>query len=406
MTRASSRSGGGAATRAVVVRQLQRAVDDLTKATLSRMDSEMSWFVELSAEHRASIGMVLQAGFNSFITWYREPNKPAPPLTVEVFGSAPRSFAGVITLQQTVAMVRLGIEVAETGVTDAVAPEHAAEVREAILRYGRELAFATADIYAHAAEIRGAWDARLEALVVDSIMRGDADETVRTRASALGWLETGHVTVVVGRAPNPQDGTAREGIVDEVRSAARHAGLTTLGAVQGDRLVIVTGGVSDPDKVGALLGSHFGEGPVVVGPVVPDLLQAHHSAAEAVAGLRAAAGWPAGPGLLTSDDLLAERSLDGDVLARYQLIAQVYAPLCSTGTGMLDTLTAFFDSGGSVEGAARALFVHPNTVRYRLKRVADVTGLSPANAQHAFTLRIALVLGRLADDRRGTPSSL
>ena len=34
--------------------------------------------------------------------------------------------------------------------------------------------------------------------------------------------------------------------------------------------------------------------------------------------------------------------------------------------------------------------------RYRLKRVLDVTGLAPADARQAFTLRVAVVLGRLA----------
>src|SRR4051812_35610893 len=145
-------SGQRSRTRAQVARQMQRAVGDLTKTSLGRMESEMPWFAELSAEHRAWIGMVLQAGYNSFITWYREPDQPAPPLTVEVFGNAPRSFAGVINLQQTVALVRLAMEVAESELSGAVDPEHEAEVREAILLYGRELAFATADIYAHAAE--------------------------------------------------------------------------------------------------------------------------------------------------------------------------------------------------------------------------------------------------------------
>ncbi len=58
------------------------------------------------------------------------------------------------------------------------------------------------------------------------------------------------------------------------------------------------------------------------------------------------------------------------------------------------TLTAYLDQGGSIEGAARVLFVHPNTVRYRLRQVADVCGLTPNQARDAFTLQIALVLGR------------
>jgi len=380
--------------RAQVARQMQRAVGDLTKTSLARMEREMPWFAELPAEQRSWIGMVLQGGYNTFITWYREPGQPTPILTTEVFGNAPRSFAGVITLQQTVAMIRLSIEVAEADLAAAVSPEQRAEVRESILRYGRELAFATADVYAHAAEMRGAWDARLEALVVDSVMRGDADETVRTRASALGWVESGNVVVVVGQVPE-QDGS-RESIVDEIRDIARHAGLVALGAVQGDRLVVVLGGVTDADKAGALLSPYYADGPVEVGPVVTGLLQAHLSAAEAVGGLRVASGWPERPGPVTSDDLLAERALSGDESARLELVTNVYAPLCDSGSGLLETLTAFLDQGGSVEGTSRVLFVHPNTVRYRLKRIMELTGLAPGDARHAFMLRIAVVLGRLS----------
>ncbi len=405
----------GADSRAEVARQLQRAVGDLTRTSLARMEREMPWFTDLPAEHRSRIGSVLQAGYNLFIDWYCHPGTATPPVAGQVFGTAPRSFAGVITLQQTVAMIRLSIEVAEADLTGAVDPAHAAEVREAILVYGRELAFASADIYAHAAEMRGAWDARLEALVIDSVMRGDADETTRTRASALGWTDSGSVAVVVGRAPEPSaDGTA-EALIDEVRRAARARHLDALGAVQGDRLVVVVSGVSDPDGTGSLLAPHFGDGPVVVGPVVPDLLSAHVSAAEAVAGLRAAVGWPttyggtepaAGDRALTSDDLLPERALDGDDLARRRLVEEVFLPLQQAGGGVLATLTALLDNGGSIEGAARTLFVHPNTVRYRLRRVTELTGLSPQSAHQAFALRVAMVLGRLYAARSATPPPL
>src|SRR5829696_6208277 len=95
------------ASRAQVAKRMQGAVGDLTKTSLARMEQEMPWVGELPAEHRAWIGMVLQAGYNTFIAWYREPDQPIPTLTVEVFGSAPRSFAGVISLQQTVAMIRI-----------------------------------------------------------------------------------------------------------------------------------------------------------------------------------------------------------------------------------------------------------------------------------------------------------
>ena len=67
-----------------------------------------------------------------------------------------------------------------------------------------------------------------------------------------------------------------------------------------------------------------------------------------------------------------------------------------------ETLAAWHGGGSSIEGAARALFVHPNTVRYRLRQVAELTGLTPGHPRDAFTLQIALVLGRQSG-RTDTP---
>ena len=177
-------SGSSERDRAEIARRLQRSVGALATSTVTRMERDMPWFRRMSAEDRSWIGVIVQAGITSFVEWYREPDGSAP-VTAEVFGIAPRALTGVVSLHQTVEMVRLTIEVVEENVTEAVGEADADSVRYSIVRYAREVAFATAEVYARAAEMRGAWDARLEALVVDSVVRGDADETVRSRASAL-----------------------------------------------------------------------------------------------------------------------------------------------------------------------------------------------------------------------------
>jgi len=95
-----------------------------------------------------------------------------------------------------------------------------------------------------------------------------------------------------------------------------------------------------------------------------------------------------------SDDLLPERVLAGDGHARRHLVEEVYLPLTQEKDTLIDTLSAYFETGSSIEATGRALFVHPNTVRYRLRQTADLTGLTPSQPRDALTLRMALALGR------------
>jgi DNA-binding PucR family transcriptional regulator len=109
---------------------------------------------------------------------------------------------------------------------------------------------------------------------------------------------------------------------------------------------------------------------------------------------------------VTADDLLPERALSGDGHARRQLVISVYQPLLEAGPPILDTVSTFLEQGGSIEATARAMYVHANTVRYRLRRAADVTGLTPSDPRGAYTYRVALTLGRLNPPETATPTSL
>ncbi|WP_020385809.1 PucR family transcriptional regulator [Kribbella catacumbae] len=381
--------------------RLQNATGALATAAIAAMDEKLPWFGKLSAQDRSWIGLVAQSGITAFVDWFRDPEAHSS-MPTRMFGSAPREFTRVISLHQTVDLVRTTIEMIENTIGELLPPDDVPVVRESMQRYAREVAFAAATVYAQAAEMRGAWDARLEALVVDSVIRGEADESVRSRASALGWTGTSttEVAVVVGRALETESGSAN--VADAVRHAARDAGADALCAMQGDRLVVVLGGTSKPVEIVQKLIGWFGPGPIVVGPVVKDLMSAVTSARAAVAGLRAAPAWPAAPRPVHADELLPERSLSGDGHARRQLATDVYGPLTMGDGVLLDTVTAYLDSGGSIEATARAMFIHANTVRYRLKRVGDLTGYSPSNPRDAFTLRVALTLGRLLKPEPGS----
>ena len=378
------------------VRRIERSMGALGTAAIAAMDERLPWYRKMSAENRSWLGLVAQAGIAAFADWIKHPERTRPAAT-EVFGTAPRELARAVSLQHAVEMVRVMIDVVEHQVDTLAAPGAEAELREAVLVYAREIAFSAAQVYARTAEARGAWDARLEALVVDSLVRGEAAETasLNSWASALNWSSS-PVAVIAGSI----DGDEAEPVIEELRATARRARLDLLAGVQGGRLIVVLGGTDDPMAAAERLAGRFGPGPVVVGPPVRDLRSASVSARAALAGLRAAPAWPDAPRPASADELLPERALDGDAAAVEALVETVYEPLLAGGTALLDTLTTYLEQGSSLEGTARMLFVHPNTVRYRLRRVTELTGFTPAVGRDGHTLWTAIALGRLAA-RRG-----
>lgn len=381
------------------VRRLERGTGALARAAVQRMDERLAWYRALRAEDRAWVGVIAHAGIAAFVEWYRRPSDPVQ-LTAEVFGAAPRELTRSISLQQTLDLLRTVVDVVEEQASLHAAPGAQQAVREAVLRFSREVAFAAAGIYAHAAEMRGAWDARLEALVVDALVRGEPDEALHSRASALGWAEALRVVVLAGPTPPVDPEGSVEDVTAELRRHARKLGADALVSVQGERLVVVLGRSEDPLAVAPSLVGHFGPGPVVAGPVVAALGEASRSARAAVHGLSAARARPEAPRPVNAEELLPERVLAGDPDARAELVDRIYRPLAQApGTAHLETTATYLALGASVEATARHLFVHPNTVRYRLRRALEITGWDPTDPRDGYVLQVAIALGRLDAQR-------
>jgi hypothetical protein len=384
---------------------LRRISGDLATATNRRLEETLPWYAEMPPARRSAVGLVAQAGITSFIQWYDDPDS-TPWIAADIFAAAPRELLRSVSLTQTLQLIRVTVEVTEERVTGK--GEH---LREAILLYSREVAFAAADVYARAAEARGLWDARLEALVVDSILTGEADEELPSRIAALGWHGHGEVAVLVGTTPPLFD-------VDQLRRTARKLGVDVLIGVQGSRLVLVLGRAEPPNRseevtselpfpeIAKRLEPGFGSGHLVLGPPVPALVDASQSARAALGGFAVARAWRHAPRPVEADDLLPERALAGDPLAKQTLVERIYRPLHAHSADLVTTLWSYLDNGRSLEATARELFVHPNTVRYRLKRVSEVIGWDATGPREALILQTALILGSMGTDaaRRRSPA--
>jgi len=213
-------------------------------------------------------------------------------------------------------------------------------------------------------------------LAVDLVTGAGRDVDLRDRARALGRDLTRPHTVV---------------LLDTVTAETRRA--LGDGVLVGEDSGAVVALVPDADRSALVAALICRKVRVVVGPTVTDT--GEYPAAWRIARTAAALTDAKVVDLeeLGVASLLLETGTP-DGLRR--LADRRLGPLedhdAQRSTELVATLRAWFDAGGSTSAAARELHVHPHTVGYRLRRVAELTGLDPQRADDVFELRAALVV--------------
>ena len=104
--------------------------------------------------------------------------------------------------------------------------------------------------------------------------------------------------------------------------------------------------------------------------------------------------------VLAADDLGAARLFlaSSDAVEADRFATETLGPLLDDGVGpeVLETLCCFFGHSRSVRQSAAALAVHENTIRYRLARIEELTGLAVAGDTDAqLSAQLALLVLRL-----------
>ena len=323
-----------------------------------------------------------------------------PPSAISIFANAPQELTRSVSLRQTLDLVRTVVDVVESRVESLAGPGDEQLLRESVLRFSREIAFAAAEVYAGAAEARGAWDARLEALVVDAVLRGEADDSMQSRASALGWGEVADVTFVVGSTPAGRGSAVPA--VDELRRAVRQHGVEALA----DRAAVAAH--RDPRRHPRGGSRRRGRRRLLrararscVGPTVPHLFAAGRSARAALSGLAAAAAWPDAP-RVRRVRRPAARAGAGRRPARAAHPRRPRPPPARRArhAPLLQTATAYLETGGSLEATrARALRAPQHGALPARAASPTSRATTSRHPREAWTVRIALALGRLAGDR-------
>ncbi len=87
-------------------------------------------------------------------------------------------------------------------------------------------------------------------------------------------------------------------------------------------------------------------------------------------------------------------SLIEDRAELMQLAEQTLGPLLEYdrqhGTTLVRTLGYYLESGRNLESSARAMFIHVNTLKYRLKRIQEIARLDLNSAEQRFNVHLAV----------------
>ncbi len=104
--------------------------------------------------------------------------------------------------------------------------------------------------------------------------------------------------------------------------------------------------------------------------------------------------------VVAAKDLLVYRMLLRDRAAIVDLVSTTLRPLTEARGGaapLLETLAAYYETGGNTTETARRLHLSVRAVTYRLERVTALTGRDPTNPADRFTLNTAVLGAKLLD---------
>jgi sugar diacid utilization regulator len=254
-------------------------------------------------------------------------------------------------------------------------------------------------------------------------------EDILARAGEIGLDLEGSASVVVARAHShvPAEDGWRDRVLAVAGRGARGvvtaalAALAAPGDVPGAEVVVLLPGADEAaaaraaDAVlrelqSALPGHTFAIGRSRVAADAADL---HRAGSEALLAANVAEGDGERPVLAFEETgayrlLLSAMSEDPAELQRFY--AETVEPLVAYDeqyeTGLVQTVEAFLEADGNVAGTAQRLFTHRHTIRYRLERVRELSGLDVGSTDGREKLSLGLKAMRvLGIARRGGPAS-
>jgi|HubBroStandDraft_1064217.scaffolds.fasta_scaffold13676_3 sugar diacid utilization regulator len=246
------------------------------------------------------------------------------------------------------------------------------------------------------ARLRGIADTelRLRRDLVRDLLSGTDDDSALIRAEALDYdLRRPHRVVLVagkGRA------RAQDALLHAVRRALRQARQTGLCETWSGQVAVVTAGQADWEQVSRAVAADL-DGPCHIGVGGPAARPSELSRSLREAGLaqRLQQTLLHGSGACDYPKLGIFRLLAGmsDLTDVNAFVREWLGRLIDYDTRrkaeLVHTLTQYLEHGGNYDATAAELSVHKSTLKYRLQRIRDLTGLELNDPDVHFNLQLA-----------------
>ncbi|MFF8321536.1 PucR family transcriptional regulator [Streptomyces bobili] len=238
---------------------------------------------------------------------------------------------------------------------------------------------------------------------IDDLLYGRSDlGRLAERAERFGLRLSHAHAVAVAQGPDAYDEGAPVPRQVERALIARFGDRSVLLTTKDGRLLCIAPGNQDEVLTYFAKQAHAATdgGRVAIGRPQPGPGGVVQSYEEALNALELAERLGLDEPVLRAADLLVYPVLTRDRQAMADLVVVTLGPLTTARGGaqpLLDTLTAYFDSGCVAAEAARRLALSVRALTYRLERIRKLTGANPADPAHRYMLQTAVIGARLLD---------
>jgi hypothetical protein len=242
---------------------------------------------------------------------------------------------------------------------------------------------------------------RLRHQLVDDLVTGTGTEDAVVRATALGHELRGPHQVVAARWKRLPDYEVLSAVTQRV---GMELGLHLLAGRKSGDLILVADGVVDGSELFDAVAAELGrQGSIGIGTIVDATDQLPRSFGEAMRALQIRANARTPHGATAFDDLGLYQILavgqSGAEMSSF--VAQWLGPLIdydkSHNSSLVETVAEYLDCGGSYDLTAAALVIHRSTLRYRLRRIRELSGLNLNEVETRLNVHVATRAWRLLE---------